>query len=90
MTSSKTYTAMYHYDADENAWNVRIKGLDGWQTYGRSIRQAQSRISEALALWLDAHRSRAQPTRRGRTSWVVPPASPPTPRSELTRHWDLP
>lgn len=53
MTTSKTYTAIYDYDADDNAWNVRIKGLTGCQTYGRSIRQAQSRIREALALWLD-------------------------------------
>lgn len=53
MTSPKTYTAIYDHDADDNAWNVRIKGLTGCQTYGRSIRQAQSRIREALALWLD-------------------------------------
>ena len=53
MTSSKTYTAIYDYDADDNAWNVRIKELTGCQTYGRSIRQAQSRIREALSLWLD-------------------------------------
>ena len=53
MTSTKTYTAIYDRDADDNAWNVCIKGLAGCQTYGRSIRQAQSRIREALALWLD-------------------------------------
>ena len=53
MTSHKTYTAIYDYDADDNAWNVRVKGLTGCQTYGRSIRQAQSRIREALGLWLD-------------------------------------
>jgi predicted RNase H-like HicB family nuclease len=53
MRSAKTYTAIYDHDADDNAWNVRIKGLAGCQTYGRSIRQAQSRIREALALWLD-------------------------------------
>jgi predicted RNase H-like HicB family nuclease len=53
MTSSKTYTAIYDYDADDRAWNVRIKGVAGCQTYGRSLRQAQSRIREALALWLD-------------------------------------
>jgi len=53
MTSSKAYTAIYDYDADDNAWNVRVKGLTGCQTYGRSIRQAQSRIREALGLWLD-------------------------------------
>ena len=53
MISSKTYTAIYNHDADDNAWNVRIKGLTGCQTYGRSIRQAQGRIREALSLWLD-------------------------------------
>ena len=53
MTSSKTYTAIYDHDADDNVWNVRIKELNGCQTYGRSIRQAQNRIREALALWLD-------------------------------------
>lgn len=53
MTSSKTYTAIYEHDADDDAWNVRIKGVTGCQTYGRSLRQAQSRIREALALWLD-------------------------------------
>jgi predicted RNase H-like HicB family nuclease len=53
MTSAKTYTALYDYDADDKAWNVRIKGLTGCQTYGRSLRQAQSRIREALAVWLD-------------------------------------
>ena len=54
MTSSKTYTAVYEHDADEDVWNVRIEGVTGCQTYGRSLRQAQSRIREALALWLDA------------------------------------
>ena len=29
MTTSKTYTAIYDYDDDDNAWNVRIKGLTG-------------------------------------------------------------
>jgi predicted RNase H-like HicB family nuclease len=53
MTTSKTYTAIYDYDADDSAWNVRIKGLTGCQTYGRSLRQAQGRIREALAVWLD-------------------------------------
>jgi predicted RNase H-like HicB family nuclease len=34
-------------------WLVHIKGIDGCQTYGRTIRQAGSRIREALAAWLD-------------------------------------
>jgi predicted RNase H-like HicB family nuclease len=51
--SAKTYIAMYELDDSGSAWNVRIKGLNGCQTYGRSIRQAQSRIREALAVWLD-------------------------------------
>ena len=53
MSMKKTYTAIYERDAVNDAWNVRIEGIDGCQTYGRSLRQAQSRIREALALWLD-------------------------------------
>lgn len=53
MTATRTYTAVYDLDTDEDVWNVRIKGVTGCQTYGRSLRQAQRRIREALALWLD-------------------------------------
>jgi predicted RNase H-like HicB family nuclease len=54
MTSTtKTYTAIYERENDEDAWNVHIKGIDGCQTYGRSLRQAHHRIREALAVWLD-------------------------------------
>ena len=42
MASSRMYTAMYDYDydTDDNAWNVRVEGLTGCQTSGRSIWQA--------------------------------------------------
>ena len=53
MTSNKTYVAVYSRDPVDDAWNVRIKGVAGCQTHGRSIRQAHSRIREALAAWLD-------------------------------------
>ena len=53
MTTVKTYTAVYERDDTDDAWTVRIKGVTGCQTYGRSLRQAQSRIREALAVWLD-------------------------------------
>lgn len=53
VTETKPYVAVYERDEQADAWNVRIKGLAGCQTYGRSLRQAQSRIREALALWLD-------------------------------------
>ena len=53
MSAKKTYVAVYERDAVDDAWNVRIDGLEGCQTYGRSLRQAQGRIREALALWLD-------------------------------------
>nr|MDQ3573455.1 type II toxin-antitoxin system HicB family antitoxin [Actinomycetota bacterium] len=49
----KTYVAVYERDDVDDAWNVHVKGLDGCHTYGRSLRQAQSRIREALGLWLD-------------------------------------
>lgn len=53
MSPKKTYVAVYERDPDDDAWNVHIKGVDGCQTYGRSLRQAHARIREALALWLD-------------------------------------
>jgi predicted RNase H-like HicB family nuclease len=53
MSRKKTYVAIYERDEHDDAWNVRIEGLVGCQTYGRSLRQAQHRIREALALWLD-------------------------------------
>lgn len=51
--SGKSYVAVYERDAEAGAWNVAVKGLPGCQTYGRSLRQAHTRIREALALWLD-------------------------------------
>lgn len=53
MTRSKSYVAVYERDPESDAWLVHIKGIDGCQTYGRSLRQAEAHIREALALWLD-------------------------------------
>jgi len=58
MSTKKTYVAIYERDKIDDAWNVRIEGLDGCQTYGRSLHQAQTRIREALAVWLDRDPSR--------------------------------
>jgi predicted RNase H-like HicB family nuclease len=53
MSAKKTYIAVYERDETDDAWNIHVKGLVGCQTYGRSLHQAQVRIREALALWLD-------------------------------------
>jgi predicted RNase H-like HicB family nuclease len=53
MSPKKTYVAVYERDPEDDAWNVRIEGLEGCQTYGRSLHQARLRVREALALWLD-------------------------------------
>lgn len=53
MTRTKNYVAVYEHDPDEDVWLVHIKGIEGCHTYGRSIRQAEGRIREALAAWLD-------------------------------------
>lgn len=53
VSARKNYVAVFEHDADEDVWLVHIKGIDGCQTYGRSIRQAEARIREALAAWLD-------------------------------------
>jgi predicted RNase H-like HicB family nuclease len=49
----KNHVAVFEYDGDDNAWLVHIKGVDGCQTDGRTVRQAEARIREALAAWLD-------------------------------------
>lgn len=51
---TEIYVATYERDDLDDAWNVRVVGQDGCQTYGRSLRQAQTRIREALAAWLEA------------------------------------
>lgn len=53
MTRTKNYVAIYERDPESDAWLVHIKGIDGCQTYGRTLRQAEARTREALAAWLD-------------------------------------
>jgi predicted RNase H-like HicB family nuclease len=53
MTRTKNYVAMYERDPESDAWLVQIKGIPGCHTYGRTLRQAETRICEALAAWLD-------------------------------------
>ena len=45
MTRTKNYVAVYDRDPESDAWLVHIKGIDGCQTYGRSLRQAEARIT---------------------------------------------
>jgi predicted RNase H-like HicB family nuclease len=53
MTRTKTYVAVYERDTESDDWLVHIKGIAGCHTYGRTLRQAEARIREALATWLD-------------------------------------
>ncbi|MGQ0825527.1 MAG: type II toxin-antitoxin system HicB family antitoxin [Actinomycetota bacterium] len=53
MTRTRNHVAVYERDPESDAWLVRIKGIAGCHTYGRTLRQAEGRIREALALWLD-------------------------------------
>lgn len=53
MRGRKNHVAVFEHDADEGVWLVHIKGAEGCQTYGRTLRQAEDRIREALAAWLD-------------------------------------
>ncbi len=53
MARTKSYVAVYERDPESDAWLVHVKGIEGCQTYGRTLRQAEARILEALALWLD-------------------------------------
>jgi predicted RNase H-like HicB family nuclease len=53
MTRTKNYVAAYARDPEGDAWLVHIKSIPGCTTYGRTLRQAEARIREALAAWLD-------------------------------------
>jgi predicted RNase H-like HicB family nuclease len=53
MTRTRTYIAVYERDPESDAWLVHIKSIPGCATYGRTLRQAEARIREALAAWLD-------------------------------------
>ncbi|MEY2446782.1 MAG: hypothetical protein QOH79_258 [Acidimicrobiaceae bacterium] len=53
MSRLKNYVAVYEHDADDDAWLVHIKDIPNCHTYGRSLRQAETRIRDALGLWLD-------------------------------------
>ena len=53
MTRTKNYIAVYRRDPEGDAWLVHIKTIPGCHTYGRTLRQAEMRIREALAPWLD-------------------------------------
>lgn len=46
------YTVRYEKD-ESGAWNVAVKELPGVFTYGRTLKEARSRVREALAVWLD-------------------------------------
>jgi predicted RNase H-like HicB family nuclease len=49
-----TMTYEVEVERDEGgAWIARVPAVPGCHTYGRSIRQAQNRIREALALWVE-------------------------------------
>jgi predicted RNase H-like HicB family nuclease len=53
MTRTKIYVAVYERDRGSDAWLVHIKTVPACHTYGRTLRQAEARIREALAAWLD-------------------------------------
>ena len=58
MSGTKTYMAVVERDPDSDAWLVYIEGIEACHTYGRTLRQAESRIREALGAWLDRDPSR--------------------------------
>ena len=53
MTRTKNYVAVYERDPESDAWLAHIESIPGCAIYGRTPRQAEARIREALAAWLD-------------------------------------
>ena len=73
MSPKKTYTAIYERDEHDDAWNVRIDGLEGCQTYGRSLRQAR-RVSAKRS-----HAGSTEIPRASRSETSSPETSPKSP-----------
>ena len=53
MAAPPTFTALYERDTESDAWLVHIEGIEGCHTYGRTRTEAEERIREVLAVWLD-------------------------------------
>jgi len=53
MKTVKSFVAVFERDRESDAWLVHVKTIPECHTYGRTLRQAEARIREALALWLD-------------------------------------
>ena len=64
MTRPRTYFAVFERDRHSDAWLVHIDGIEACHTYGRTLRQAESRIREALGAWLDRDPAELQITAR--------------------------
>ena len=50
---TRSFRALYEHDPADESWLVRVDGLDGCHTYGRTKLEATDRIEEALAAWLE-------------------------------------
>jgi len=48
----KRYAAIFERD-DSGSWLARIPSIRGCHTYGRTLKQARTRLREALGLWIE-------------------------------------
>ncbi len=62
--SVHSFRAVYELDTLDDVWLVRVEGLEGCHTYGRTQLEAAERIEEALAAWLDKEPSEFTLTHR--------------------------
>ena len=53
MSRTRAHVAVFERDRKSAAWLVHIQGMEACHTYGRTLRQAEMRIREALGAWLD-------------------------------------
>lgn len=57
-TAEQTYVAVYTRDED-GFWLAEIESEPQAHTYGRTLKQAQQRIREALGVWLEVGKEQA-------------------------------
>ena len=93
MTKAKSYVAVYERDSESDAWLVHIQTIPECHTYGRTLRQAETRSAKRwhcgstaiLTGWKSSRNcrpiwSKSQQACRVRVAWPSRPLEPPAPR----------
>ena len=49
---SRQWTEQYRYDREDGVWLAHVEEIPEVHTYGSTLAEAETRLRDALALWL--------------------------------------